>query len=253
MSVSFADTIPTTRLLGLRFADLDLAAASRVIADRPDGSPFGYVVTPNADHLVRLSRNPALLPLYQNALLCLLDSRVVGRAARALGLRTPAIVPGSDLTERILRLHVRPQERVCIIGLRDRHLASLVARCGLAPPAHFDPPIGFDRNVETMRQAVDFVLANPTRLILLAVGSPRQEQLAAAIHASGVATGTALCIGASLEFIAGAVPRAPRLMQRAGLEWMHRLASDPARLWRRYLKDSPPIFVLLLRERRRRR
>lgn len=237
------------RLLGLDFADLDVVASAQWIADRSDKASFSYVVTPNADHLVRLSRDPSLLPLYRGAVLCLLDSRVVARAARMLGLRTPAVTTGSDLTQRLLSTHVGKDETVTIIGLRASHLVPLVARTGIAPPAHYDPPMGFDRDPAEMRRAVQFVLDHPARLVFLAVGSPRQERLAAAIQATGEARGTGLCIGASLEFLAGAIPRAPRFMQRIGIEWLHRMLSDPRRLARRYLLDNPPIFWLLLRAR----
>jgi len=237
------------RLLGLDFADLAVAEAAARIAARPAAAPFGYVVTPNADHLVRLARHPALLPLYRGAALCLLDSRVVRRAARLLALPAPRVVTGSDLTTRLLRQHVPPGEHVTIVGLDRRHLPSLMAACDLAPPAHYDPPMGFDSDPAELRRAVDFVLAHPARLVFLAVGSPRQERLAAAIAATGRATGTGLCVGASLDFLAGVQRRAPDWLQRAGLEWLHRLAADPARLGRRYLLDNPPIFALLLRER----
>ncbi len=100
-----------------------------------------------------------------------------------------------------------------------------------------------------MRAAVRFVLDHPARLIFLAVGSPRQELLAAAVQATDAATGTALCIGAGLDFLAGAARRAPAWMQRAGLEWLHRLSSNPRRMARRYLRDDPPVLALLLRER----
>ncbi len=239
----------TVRLLGLDFADLDTEEAAARIAARPASGAFGYVVTPNADHLVRLARQPALLPLYRGASLRLLDSRVVRRAARTLGLPAPRVAPGSDLTERLLLRHVPPGERITIVGLRRRHVPVLMARCDLAPPAHYDPPIGSDRDPLELRRAVEFVLANPARLIFLAVGSPRQERLAAAIRATGLATGTGLCIGASLDFLAGAERRAPAWLRRAGLEWLHRLGSNPGRLARRYLLDNPPIFALLLRER----
>ena len=236
-------------LLGLDFADLDLAASAQLISDRSENAAFAYVVTPNADHLVRLSRDASLLPLYQGAMLCLLDSRVVARAARTIGLRAPAVTTGSDLTARLLSTHLHTDERVTIIGLRASHLAKLVQHTGIAPPAHYDPPMGFDRDPVEMQRAVRFVLDHPARLIFLAVGSPRQERLAAAIVASGEAHGTGLCIGASLEFLAGVVPRAPRLMQLLGIEWLHRMLSDPRRLLRRYMIDNPPIFWLLLRER----
>jgi exopolysaccharide biosynthesis WecB/TagA/CpsF family protein len=100
-----------------------------------------------------------------------------------------------------------------------------------------------------MQEAVEFVLAHPARFVFLAVGSPRQEMLADAIRATGRATGVGLCIGASLEFIAGARRRAPRWMQHTGLEWLHRLVGDPCHMTRRYLLDSPAILPILLRER----
>jgi exopolysaccharide biosynthesis WecB/TagA/CpsF family protein len=109
--------------------------------------------------------------------------------------------------------------------------------------------MGFDTDPAAFRDTVAFILAHPARLVFLAVGSPRQEHLAAAVAASGQATGTGLCIGASLLFLAGAERRAPGWMQRDGLEWAYRLANDPRRLAGRYLLDSPRIVPLLLRDR----
>jgi exopolysaccharide biosynthesis WecB/TagA/CpsF family protein len=237
------------RLLDLEFADLDAADAAALIGRRSGMEPFRYVTTPNADHLVRLHRHPELLPLYQGAMLRLLDSRVVALAARIMGLPAPHVATGSDLTSLLLSRHLRPAEQITIIGLSPRWLPGLVARCGLAPPAHYDPPRGFERNPGALRATVEFALAHPARLIFLAVGSPRQEILAAAIEATGVARGVGLCIGASLEFLAGAQRRAPAWMQRADLEWLYRLTHNPRRLARRYLIDSPAILPLLLHER----
>ena len=239
----------TVRLLGLDFPDLDVAEAAASLAARPGDAPFHYVVTPNADHFVRLSRDPALAAVYRNAGVRLLDSRVIAGGARMLGLPAPRVAAGADLTALLLRHHLRPGEHVTIVGLRPRWLPALVARCGLAPPAHYDPPMGFAADRAAFADAVEFVLAHPARFVFLAVGSPRQEVLAATIAATGRATGTGLCIGASLEFLAGAMPRAPVWMQRRGLEWLFRLGHDPRRLARRYLVDCPAVFRLLLRER----
>lgn len=237
------------RLLGLDFADVDAPRAAELLARRPASDPFGYVVTPNADHLVRLHKHPELASLYEGAMLRLLDSRVVALASRSVGLPTPCVAPGSDLTAVLLRNHVSDGERVTIVGLSARLLPALMERTGITAPAHYDPPAGFDLYPDAMQTAVDFVLAHPARFVFLAVGSPRQEMLAAAIRATGRATGVGLCIGASLEFIAGGRPRAPQWMQHAGLEWLHRLTRQPRRMARRYLIDCPAIFPLLLRER----
>lgn len=267
-------------LLGLDFADLTVAQAASRVAQRPDGTPFGYVVTPNADHLVRLSRDPLLGALYRRAILCLLDSRVVFSLGRLLGVAVPRVVPGSELTEQLLAHHLRPGERITIVGLSPLWLPALVARYGLAPPAHCDPPMGFEHYAPAFEAVVAFVRDNPARFVFLAVGSPRQEYLAAAIAAAtiagpasatgirptapgatvsmldragpatGGATGTGLCVGAALEFLAGKRRRAPRFISRSGLEWLFRLACEPRRLFRRYLIRSPVVIALLVKQRR---
>jgi exopolysaccharide biosynthesis WecB/TagA/CpsF family protein len=238
----------TTHLLGLTYACLRPGEAAAIIAARDPAAPFRYVVTPNADHLVRLHRRPALAPAYQGAWLRLLDSRIVAAAARVLGLRPPPVCPGSDLTLALLQ-RLRPEDRVTVIGASRQVLLSL-------PPAriaHYSPPFGFERNPAALARAVAFVVQHPARYVLIAVGSPRQEILAQAIKATGAACGTGLCIGASLSFASGEQRRAPWWMRRSGLEWLHRLLREPRRLARRYLLDSPPIFGLLLRERLGRR
>jgi len=237
-----------TRLLGLEFADLSLEEAADWVLNRPAGAAFDYMVTPNADHFVRLRRRPELMPLYRNAALCCLDSRVVARAARMIGLAAPQVVTGSDLVAAVLR-RVPAGSGVTVIGLRREFLGAVVARCGVAVSGHLDPPAGFDLDPAAMDAAVAFVLAHPARLVLLAVGSPRQEKLAAAIKATGQATGLGLCVGAGLDFLSGAARRAPVWMRQAGLEWLHRLTRDPRRLARRYLRDDPPVFAMLLAER----
>lgn len=241
----------TRTLLGLDFACLDVARAAALIASRRADAPFAYVVTPNADHLVRIDGDERLGEVYRVAALRLLDSRVVARLARLFGLAAPPVVTGSDLTAHLLTHHLRPGERIAIVGLSPDCLPALAARLNLAPPAHFDPPMGFDRDPAAFAAAAAFVRDNPARFVFLAVGSPRQERLAAAIAAAGDATGTGLCIGASLEFLAGRRRRAPRWISRMGLEWLFRLASEPRRLARRYLIDSPRVIALLWRQRRR--
>ncbi len=239
----------TVRLLGLDFVDRGAAGVAALLAARPAGAAFGYVVTPNADHLVRLTRDPSLAAIYRGALLCLLDSRVVAGIAAALRLPVPRVAPGSDVTALLLSRHLLPNERITIVGLSAAGLPTLLDRCGMAPPAHYDPPMGFAADPAAFAATVAFVLAHPARFVLLAVGSPQQEALAAAIAATGRATGTGLCIGASLEFLAGMTRRAPRWMQGAGLEWLFRLGGNPRRLARRYLVDSPAILLPLLRAR----
>src|ERR1700743_1406746 len=106
-------------LLGLDFADASIASIAAHIAERPTYAPFGYIVTPNADHFVRLHQHPDLLPLYEHAMVRLLDSRVVAKAAQTFGLATPQVAPGSDLTALLLDRYLSPAESITVIGLAD--------------------------------------------------------------------------------------------------------------------------------------
>jgi N-acetylglucosaminyldiphosphoundecaprenol N-acetyl-beta-D-mannosaminyltransferase len=238
------------RLLGLEFEELDTAGALAMLAARPADAPFAYLVTPNADHLVRLERQPDRYgPLYREAAWRLLDSRVVARLAGALGLAAPPVVPGSDLTLRLLSEVVRPGDRIAVLGGTAATVAAVRARFGLHDLLHHDPPMGFDADPAALATAVEFVATARARFTFLCVGSPRQEIVARAVLARGGATGTALCVGASLLFVSGEERRAPAPVQRAGLEWAWRLAQDPKRLARRYLVDDPMILAMLWRER----
>ncbi|HVY17899.1 MAG TPA: WecB/TagA/CpsF family glycosyltransferase [Rhodopila sp.] len=244
------------RFLDLDFTVLSLHQVAEAIAARPPDAPFAYVVTPNADHLVRLSGQGrdkdgrVLLGIYQRAAICLLDSRVVALLCRLLRLKAPPVVTGSDLTEHLVSRHIAPNERVVIIGLSPVWLPALVARYRLAAPAHYDPPMGFDRDPAVLAEVVAFIKANPARLIFLATGSPRQEILADVLSRETGLTGTGLCIGASLEFLCGARTRAPKFLSRCSLEWAWRLALEPRRMARRYLIESPKVIGLLWRQRR---
>ncbi len=246
------DTVPTVSLMGLNFTDLSLDGILRWLIARPAEAPFGYVVTPNSDHLVRMERRPRLRAIYDEAELRLLDSRVVGRAARLMGLRAPQVVPGSDLTAQLVREVIEPDEPVTILGMSEEAVALLARRRGLRRIAHHNPPMGFDEEPAEFERAVRFVEDNPARFTFLAVGEPRQCLVAHAVKQRGYARGIGLCIGASLLFLSGHERRAPRLVQRAGLEWAWRLGNDPKRLARRYLVDSPMVLRLLRAEARAR-
>lgn len=241
--------IDRTPFLGLEYTPLSLDEAVSVCATRPLSEPFAYVVTPNADHLQRLHRqDQAARAPYRAAWLCLNDSRIVGRLARLRGVDLGHCT-GADLTARLFEDGaVRADDRLVIIGLDAAGADTLRARYALTGLVHHNPPMGFDRDPEAVAHCVRLVIDHPARFVFLAVGSPRQEVVAQAIAATGQATGLGLCIGASLEFLSGHKARAPVWMRRRGLEWLHRLLSEPRRLWRRYLIESPRIFWMVMRD-----
>ena len=240
--------------LDLAFDRLTLDEVLDWIAARFDAAPFAYIVTPNVDHVVRLAGEPEDSPVraaYGAAALCLCDSRVLARVAAACGVSL-TVVPGSDLTARLLADGTSALDRLCLIGGDARLLADLRARLPRCEIVQHIPPMGLRDDPAALAAAADFVVHARARITLLAVGSPQQEILAKVVTDRPDARGTGLCIGASVEFVTGAKARAPQWMRAAGIEWLHRLLSEPRRLWRRYLIDGPRIFAMAWAWRRRR-
>ena len=206
---------------------------------------FKYVVTPNVHHMVTLLENSATLqPLYERAWRVFCDSRVLSHLAWLSGLRLP-VITGSDLTARIIARAGEQRLMIALVGPTAAAGATLESRYpGLQVVVH-TPPMGFIKSEHEVQRCVDFVVETQAPLIFLAVGMPQQEILACHIADHPQARGVGLCIGASIDFLTGEQRRAPVWVQKAGLEWLYRLLSDPRRLASRYLIECPRIFYLI--------
>lgn len=229
--------------LNSAFDRIDFDVALARICERDPARPFGFVVTPNVDHLVRLRRDPDFARLYAQAHLTVCDSRVLELIAALSGERIE-VTAGSDLTEALFERVIEPDDPITIVGGSPEQIEALSARYNLARVAWFDPPMGLRDRPDAVADCARFIADNPSRFVFLCVGSPQQEMIAEACLERGDCTGLGLCVGASIDFLTGKARRAPKWMRRARLEWLHRLASAPGRLWRRYLVDGPKIAFL---------
>ena len=244
-------TPATIRLLDVDFENRGLEEVLEILLARPRHARFAYVVTPNADHIERLSRMPSLKAAYRGAMFCLLDSQVIGLCADRLGLRRPPVVTGADLTAALLsRLDGR---RVAVLGMTAQTVATLQDRYPRIGFLHHQPPMGLLHDLPAFRRARDFIRDNEADFIFFAVGSPVQELLAYAIAMRRDTTGTGLCIGGALDYCAGTMRRAPLWMRRRGLEWFYRLLQEPWRLAGRYLITDPKVLLYLAIEAYRRK
>jgi exopolysaccharide biosynthesis WecB/TagA/CpsF family protein len=237
--------VPTTPYLGLDFAHTSPQAMVRRL--RQPWPRFGYVVTPNASHMVKLRRNAQLQAIYRRADAVLCDSQILRALAYTAGRDLP-LVTGSDLVADLMTAeNADPARDILIVGGHARDMAALRARYPRARLRHLDAPHGLARDPRLRRMLVERLLHDPFDIVLLCVGCPAQELLAEELAERRDRSGVALCVGASIEFLIGKQTRAPHWMRRHGLEWAWRLASDPKRLWHRYLVESPQVVALHLR------
>ena len=208
---------------------------------------FRFIVTPNVDHLVRVSKEPDVFnPLYEASWLSVCDSRILELLAKFSGIPLKA-VPGSDLTQQLFDNVITKDDPITVIGADKEIIEPVKSLYGLDKINHYEPPFGLRHKPDEVAKTAEFIAKNPARYVFICVGSPQQEMVAKACLDRGDCVGLGLCVGASLDFLSGRTKRAPKWMQEARLEWLFRLASEPKRLWKRYLIDGPKIFWLWIK------
>ena len=239
-----------TSICGVRIDAVDeREALDRIEAMIAGGGPHLMVVV-NASKLVLASDDRKLREILARADLVTADGMSVVWGARLLGRRLPGRVTGIDTMERLVERAAERGWRVYFLGAKQEAVEGAVANLRRAHPALVvaGSHDGYFRGREA--EVVAEVRAARPDLLFVAMGSPAQEYFLAE-HFDELAVPFSLGVGGSFDHVAGLSRRAPRWMQRAGLEWLHRLASEPRRLWRRYLIGNARFAVLLLRERRR--
>ncbi len=239
------------RLLAEGLGRYQMAEVVELVGKALTSGHRGYIVTPNADHVVRYQRDPAFREAVDGAWLRLADGMPVVWASRLVGNPLPERVAGSDLLPELCRLAAEQGYSVFFLGgragvapraaeaLRSRHR-------GLKVAGTYTPVEGFGEDPDDQEAAVEAVNRVSPDILFVGVGSPAQELW---VHRNWdrLRVRVAVCCGAALDYAAGAKPRAPRWMRRAGLEWLWRLMHEPRRLWRRYLVDDLAFFGLVLR------
>lgn len=242
-------------LFGMAIDRVTLSQATDRVLDwcaAPAEDACRYVVTPNVDHAVMIQTHAGLREAYQSAAMVLADGAPLVGAARLLGRSLPERVAGSDLTPAVLAnagKSERPALRVFLLGaapgVADRAAKRIVKQNNqIQIVGTHCPPLGFEHNSAQNQQALDAVASASPDLLIVGLGAPKQE-LWVSRHHKQLRAKVALCVGATIDFLAGHKERSPEWMQRVGLEWAHRLASEPRRLAGRYARDAW-IFPQLL-------
>lgn len=238
--------------LGVSFCVSPLPDVIEAIRKLAVSTNHSYVVTPNVDHIVMLDSKlggptkKAFTSAYQSAAITLCDSRVIAGLARLKGINIP-VIPGSDLTAKLMKEHFDNKAKIAIIGGHRttlRHVKDIFPEPSFV---QYIPPMGILNQQSEMHLIADFVALETPDYVLLAIGAPQSEIVAELCARDNRFGGVSLCIGASIEFLTGEKKRAPIWLQNLSLEWAHRLLTEPSRLWRRYLIDGPKILAIFQR------
>jgi N-acetylglucosaminyldiphosphoundecaprenol N-acetyl-beta-D-mannosaminyltransferase len=243
-------TTATVTIMGLRFAAVSerdtIHEVLRGVADRRGG----WVCPANLDVLRQWRASAEVRGLVAHADLVVADGMPLIWAGGLQGSPLPERVAGSTLISTLSAAAADAGASVFLLGgnpgtadaavsrLRERHPALRVA-------GTLCPPVGFEDDPAWTRRIDEALLAAAPDIVFVGLGFPKQERLIVGLRERCPHAWFVSC-GVSFSFVAGEVRRAPVLVQRLGLEWLHRLAQEPRRLYRRYLLQGLPFVAELL-------
>ena len=234
-----------SRLLNVWVDDLSM---SELIANLDAGT----VHTLNLDHCYLLQRNRGFLEAYQQADFVTCDSNYVFWALRLIGRRVKAKVSGSDLVPAFYRHHAAdPAVTLFLLGARPgvaaRARDRINAKVGreMVVGAH-GPSMQFVDDEAETDEAIAMINASGATALIVGLGAPKQEIWIKRHRERMPKVRVFMGVGATIDYEAGAVVRAPGWMSHAGLEWMYRIATEPKRYWRRYVRDLEFFWLVFL-------
>ncbi|MCM1163762.1 MAG: WecB/TagA/CpsF family glycosyltransferase [Muribaculaceae bacterium] len=214
----------------------------------------GVLVTPNLDHLVKLQTDREFFNSYMDAEWIVCDSRILSMCSRLLPQPIPEAIPGSSFFTHFYMHHAAdPECRIFLLGARpgvaDEAMRRINQKVGreIVVGAH-SPSFGFEKNAAECAGIVDIINASGATVVLVGVGAPKQEKWIAAHRHLMPGVKLWMALGATIDFEAGNIKRAPRWVQKLCMEWFYRFLKEPRRMFRRYFVDDLRFFGYFARQ-----
>ena len=214
----------------------------------------GVVFTPNVDHLIKLENDSEFLQAYSISDYKLCDSQILIYASRFLGTAIKEKISGSDIFPAFYNYHKKNEDiKIFLLGagegialIAQKKINKKVGRNIVV--ATYSPPFGFEKDENECQNIVDMINDSGATVLVIGVGAPKQEKWLYNYKDKLPYIKIFMALGATIDFEADNVKRAPKWMSEVGLEWLFRLLCEPKRLWKRYLVDDVVFFLLILRQ-----
>lgn len=242
------DTVPFQRInvFGCPVDQMSLDDCMSYLESIIDKKKQCHIIVINAAKVVRAQSNHQLSDILWNADLVGADGVPIIWASRILGTPLPGRVNGTDLMERLIHLSADKGYSIYFLGAKQHVLKSAIdflqtvfPTLNIAGYRH-----GYFNSLNEEEEAVlQINRANPD-ILLLGMGTPMKEEWVQR-HKSDLNIPVIHGVGGSFDILGGATRRAPRWMQRTGLEWLFRLILEPRRMWRRYCYTNT-VFLSLM-------
>ncbi len=213
-----------------------------------DGKP-SYVVTPNVDHIVQLETDEEFREVYKNADLILTDGKPLIWISKKYKTPIKEKISGSDLFPKLCAMAAEKNYSMFFLGAKEGVAAKAAENLtlkfhGLNVVGTYSPSFGFENNADELEKIFSMIRQTTPHILIVGLGAPKQEKFIAK-YLTNLNVPVSLGLGASLDFEAGTVKRAPKWMSDHGFEWLYRVLKEPKRLFKRYWRDMKMIRPLI--------
>ena len=241
--------MPRMRFMNTYIDNLSMSEALDEIERLIKKNDCSFVVTPNVDHIVQIDMGGDLARAYREADLILCDGKPLVWISKYYKKPIREKISGSDLFPELCRMAAERGYSVYFLGAAEGVAAKAAEvlkqrYAGLRVVGTYSPPYGFEKDQNEIDRIIDLVHEAKPDILILGLGTPKQETFIVN-NRKRLNVPVSLGLGASFDFIAGNVKRAPKWMSDHGLEWLFRITQDPKRMAKRYLVDDIRIVSLV--------
>ena len=209
---------------------------------------IGHVMTPNVDQIIRVERDEYFKEICDNAELLLVDGTPLMWISKLYKKPIKEKICGSDLVPELCGVAAQKGYSVFLLGAAEGVAAKAAENLkhkypGLKIAGVYSPPYGFEKDAKEIEKINKMLFESKADMLFVGMGVPKQDIfIYENMHKYQIPM--SFSIGATIDFEAGVQKRAPRWMNRVGLEWLYRFLQEPKRMFKRYFVDDRQIFRL---------
>ncbi len=208
----------------------------------------GVLITPNVDHLVKLQKDKEFYDVYQQAEWVVCDSKILYILSKLLKNSLPEAIPGSSFFTAFYEYHKNDSDcKIFLLGAAEGVAVKAMERINqkvgrnIVVGAH-SPSYGFEKKETECDELIKIVNESGANVLLVGVGAPKQEKWIMKYRDRMPGIDIFMGLGATIDFEAGTLKRAPIFWQKIGMEWLYRCLKEPKRLFKRYFIDDMQFF-----------
>lgn len=214
----------------------------------------GVLITPNVDQLVKLQRDKGFYEICKKAEWVVCDSKILYLLSKLLKRSLPEAIPGSSFFTAYYMYHKDDANcKIFLLGAKDgvaqkamEHINSKVGRQIVV--GAYSPSYGFEKKSEENVAIYKMINDSSANVVLVGVGCPKQEKWIDKHKTKMPQVNLWMALGATIDFEAGNVKRAPKIFQKLALEWFYRFLMEPKRMFKRYFVNDIQFFYYFAKQ-----